>query len=290
MKENAREKRSPLPSSAGSVSITTDTAKRGDAEPREEDVPAHERAQHDMRNILMVLQTCLDELKAIRTGAPSSEAEVLADARNAAHDLMQIVSSLDTPNRRSASAEKIRASELIRRSVRLGAPMIAPDTAEISIEDASEGALIETDPSLCIRALINLILNAAQAIGARRGRIAISAQAVSLEEVPHAVAERDGLSAPQYIGICVADTGNGMDLSHQAMAGRERFTTKVDGSGIGLLVVREFLDHCRGGLHVQSRIGHGSAFTLFLPLVGQRPRARSVAPRQSGIRRRPSST
>lgn len=283
MKENAREKKSQLPAGAGSVSVRRETSERGD--PQEDAVQALQHAQHDMRNILMVLEACLDELKISRKGGSTGDAEVLGDAKNAARVLMQIVGSLDVAGANAASAQQVRAGDLIRRSVRLCTPMLAPDTAEISVEDASEGAQIETDPSRCIRALINLLLNAAQAIGTQRGRIAISAQVVSLEEIPPAVAEQEGLKAPQYVGICVADTGSGMDLTHQAMAGRERFTTKADGSGIGLRVVREFLDSCHGGLHVQSRIGHGSAFTLFIPLFGQRPPSRSVAPRPSGIRR-----
>jgi len=67
------------------------------------------------------------------------------------------------------------------------------------------------------------------------------------------------------VRIVVADTGRGMSESELARAFDDFYTTKADGTGLGLSVVRRLTADLNGSLRVESEPGRGTTFTIELP-------------------------
>jgi two-component system, NtrC family, sensor kinase len=102
--------------------------------------------------------------------------------------------------------------------------------------------------------IVNLMTNAAQAIGEAQGRITVR---LRLE------ADRTALR------LSVADTGCGMDDATKARIFEPFFTTKKvgDGTGLGLSVVHGIIDKHGGRIEIESAPGQGSCFTVILPVA-----------------------
>ncbi len=79
-----------------------------------------------------------------------------------------------------------------------------------------------------------------------------------------------GVSPGRYAGISVRDTGHGIPADIQRHLFEPFFTTKSPdkGTGLGLSIVYGIVKGLGGGIEVQSEIGEGATFTIYLPLAG----------------------
>jgi signal transduction histidine kinase len=68
------------------------------------------------------------------------------------------------------------------------------------------------------------------------------------------------------VSIVVEDTGRGMDEATRRQLFRPFFTTRHGGTGLGLAIVKRIVEEHRGAVHVDSRPGEGSRFTITLPV------------------------
>jgi CheY-like chemotaxis protein len=98
------------------------------------------------------------------------------------------------------------------------------------------------------------------------------------------VAGQPGLPPGAYLHLRVTDTGHGIDPGTMARLWEPFFTTKSDGTGLGLAMVYGIVKQHGGLVGADSRVGHGSTFHVYLPLDREsRPAASSVpAPRLEG--------
>jgi len=133
---------------------------------------------------------------------------------------------------RSVMGELLRASE-----------------TELSIVEPPDPVRVACDPHALRQVLMNLVLNAQQAMG-RGGRITI------------ALGRADGFGT-----IDVADTGPGIPEEMRDRVFKPFQTTKEGGSGIGLALVKRFVDNFGGNVSVDTEIGKGTTFHLRLPLA-----------------------
>lgn len=108
--------------------------------------------------------------------------------------------------------------------------------------------------------IMNLVLNAAEAIGADRGIIGVTTSRVSVEENEIADAP-----AGDYLKLEVSDTGSGMSEEVRTRIFDPFFSTKADGRGLGLAVVQTIVRGAGGFIHVHSEPGRGSRFEVLLP-------------------------
>ena len=118
---------------------------------------------------------------------------------------------------------------------------------------------IEGDPGALELAILNLAFNARDAMK-EGGTLRISAQNVQLAGTP------DGLSG-EHVALRVSDTGLGMAPETQERIFEPFFTTKAfgEGTGLGLSQVFGFAKQIGGAVTVESQLGKGATFTLFLP-------------------------
>jgi signal transduction histidine kinase len=161
----------------------------------------------------------------------------------------------------------VRAGELLER-VRLLAPLEVREKAlTLEARDRSGAATIEADPDLLTQALLGLVANAAQA--------APAGSVVTLE-----AREADG-----EVVLSVLDGGPGV-----APADRERifepfFSTRPEGHGLGLAVVRQIARAHGALVRVGDAAGGGACFSIALPRRGAtaRPSPEAAAPAVSGV-------
>lgn len=216
-------------------------------------------AVHDFRNSLTVILGEAKELVEQLQGsdlAESAEAIVEAGAHASAmsRDLLALARGQKAPKNVVQTAEVVTHCEgLIRRAVR-GVPCtfdIDSDVWPTRLERRQLEA-----------ALINLSANARNAIGAASGSVRISVH----NHAPGAPLPPD--AAPgDYVVIAVEDTGCGMPPEVLAHATDAFFTTREasGGTGLGLAMVRSFVQDAGGALRIESDHGHGTRVALFLP-------------------------
>ena len=117
--------------------------------------------------------------------------------------------------------------------------------------------------------LMNLVINASDAIGSREGTVLIrtSTAVGGTELFERAVVAPERLSE-RYVVLEVADTGAGMDEATLARIFDPFFTTKFTGRGLGLAAVLGIVRGHRGGIVVESEVGRGTRFRVLLPGAG----------------------
>lgn len=126
---------------------------------------------------------------------------------------------------------------------------------------------IYADPGQIQQVVLNLILNAAEAIGARAGRITLTTRLQVTEEI---AGERE-LSPGQYVCVQVNDNGCGMTPEVAARLFDPFFTTKASGRGLGMSVVQGIVHGHQGTIRVESVPGQGTTFRVLLPAVAEPP-------------------
>ena len=111
-----------------------------------------------------------------------------------------------------------------------------------------------------LQIVLNLILNAIQSMPAG-GYVSVKA------DLQHFGDNENGLPllAGKYVCIRVTDTGYGIQDKNRLFA--PYFTTKTDGHGLGLASIRALVNACGGTIEVESEVGRGSTFSVYLPVV-----------------------
>lgn len=134
---------------------------------------------------------------------------------------------------------------------------------------------VEANPSQVRQVLLNLSINAAEAIGDRDGEIEISTSFRWWDEASlGAVVGSSGLQPGEYACITVRDTGCGMDANTTGKIFDPFFSTKIHGRGLGLASVVGIAREHRGAVHVVSTPGEGSTFTILFPREYRHPAPR----------------
>jgi len=234
---------------------------------------------HDFNNILTSIlgnaELALAELPASIPGRDSLR-EIVEASRRAAALAQQM---LAYSGRGGDVDEAIELGGLVHGMIGLLQSTISR-RARLDIDLAADLPLINGDSSQICRLMMNLIVNASEALGQKDGVITVSAHAkeCSAEYLGHRVPGQD-LTPGLYLVLRVADTGAGMDAETRARLFEPFFTTKFAGRGLGLSAVLGVVRGHRGAIAVDSVEGKGATFTILLPAVpaeeGARPGPRA---------------
>ncbi len=127
---------------------------------------------------------------------------------------------------------------------------------------------INSDPSQLRQIVMNLVINASEAIGDRSGVITVSTGAVECDRAYLAATFLDeNLAEGLYTYLEVADTGHGMDEETKAKLFDPFFTTKFTGRGLGMSAVLGIVRGHKGGIKVYSEPGRGTTIKLLFPSI-----------------------
>jgi PAS domain S-box-containing protein len=214
---------------------------------------------HDFNNILVAILGNLDLAKRM-TPSDHECRHLLEEAEKASLRARDLTRQLLTfarggdPVRETASL-----GELIRQSV----DFVLHGTSTISEFSIPEDLwLVEVDTGQMGQVMQNLALNASQAMSGA-GQIKISCANVGdiiQETFP-------GLPVGPYVKIRFSDSGIGIPDSIIEKVFDPYFSTKSEGSGLGLAVVHSIITKHRGRIHVESKPGRGTSFSIFLPAI-----------------------
>ena len=146
--------------------------------------------------------------------------------------------------------------DLIRRSVGPG--------IELEVKPGDEVWTTRVDAPQLENSLLNLCINARDAMSPEGGRLTIVTSNSRVDETAGAAR---GLRPGDYVSVCVNDTGAGMTPEVQARAFDPFFTTKPlgQGTGLGLSMVYGFVRQSGGTVAIRSEPGRGTTIELFLP-------------------------
>jgi signal transduction histidine kinase/ActR/RegA family two-component response regulator len=169
-------------------------------------------------------------------------------------------------------------NELVRENVSL---LAAAVPKQVTLTSHTEEGLpaISADPSQVQQVVMNLILNASEAIGARPGTVTIATRRREVGADERDVTQPTGEPLPPglYVELTVSDDGEGMDEATRSRIFEPFFSTKRTGRGLGLAATQGIVRGHRGGLKVESELGAGTTFTVLF-LATLEPQAAQPAP------------
>jgi signal transduction histidine kinase/CheY-like chemotaxis protein len=161
--------------------------------------------------------------------------------------------------------QRVSLSHLVEESVALLQVSISKD-ATIRMALTNPLPPVKADVTQLRQILMNLVMNASDAIGDRGGVIEIKTGVIEADAAYLATTHLSPvLPGGPYVFLEVKDTGIGMDAETQKRIFDPFFTTKFTGRGLGLAAVLGIVRGHQGALKVTSGPGHGSSFILLLP-------------------------
>ena len=218
---------------------------------------------HDFNNLLTpILAYANLGLMQLHAGDPLHEE--LDEIRQAADRATGLIRQILTFSRKQPmQIHPVAPNRLIEGLVRM-LRRLAGDCVDVELELAADLGNVLADPSRIEQILINLVINARDAIQGE-GRVTITTRNVELG--PDSVEVLAGMSAGPQVMIEVRDTGIGMSPEVQRRVFEPFFSTKeqVKGTGLGLAIVYGLVKQHGGDIRCDSAPGRGATFRLLLP-------------------------
>jgi len=195
-----------------------------------------------------------------------SRADDLGEIRRAADRAAGITRQLLAYSRQQLlQPTPLDLNALVSQSLPVFARLLGPDV-RILFEPAAEVARVRADPSQIDQVLVNLVLNARDAMS-DGGTLRLATDTVAVDDVQPDNPRGVRMPPGAYIRLMVSDSGHGMDAATQARIFEPFFTTKAagKGSGLGLATVYGIVKQSGGYIWVRSEVGQGTSFRIYLP-------------------------
>jgi PAS domain S-box-containing protein len=220
---------------------------------------------HDFNNLLTVINGYGDlVLMELPVGDPKRES--IAAIRDAGDRAARLTQQLLAFSRKALIEPKILdLNDMVMESSKLLRRLIGEDIVLAVIPDHSL-ARIKADPGQLEQVIMNLCVNARDAMP-NGGRLTIETRHVKIDSKDRAGVTN--LKEGHYARLSVTDTGQGMTEELMSKIFEPFFTTKGvgQGTGLGLAVVHGVVEQCGGSIQVQSKVGAGTTFKLYFPIV-----------------------
>lgn len=228
---------------------------------------------HDFNNFLTTILGYSDLL----LGEPSMKGAVtnhVAEIRKAAERASALTGQLLAFSRKHPLAPRVLEVNSIITNIERSLLRLLGDNiaVECHLRRANEGAHIKVDPGELTQIILNLVVNARDAMPAG-GRLTIETAVVEITSGIVLEPPCDELDPGQYVSITVTDTGVGMTDEVKRHLFEPFFTTKDDarGSGLGLATSYGIVRQSNGHMCVASEVGKGTAVTIYLPKIAPPP-------------------
>jgi PAS domain S-box-containing protein len=244
---------------------------------------------HDFNNILTGI---LGSASLARLDVPpdSGVAHLLAEVERSAERAAELCRQLLAYSGRGRfDIRTLDPSRFVEETAKLIRASI-PRTVELDLQLADRLPSVSADVVQLRQVVMNLLINAAEAIGDRPGRVVVSTSErvlTALELSSFRLAPPRG--AGRYVVLEVKDDGSGMSEATRARVFEPFFTTKFTGRGLGMSAVLGIVRGHGGGIRVLSVEGQGSTFTVVLEPSGA-PVAIPVATTRADLEHRGSGT
>ena len=218
---------------------------------------------HDFNNVLGIINACAEFLRD-RIDPAAEPSLYVENIKKAIERGTSLTKQLLAFSRTSAIQPRILdLNERLRDITKLLRPLLGEDV-EILIVPKTPSAIVEADPGQLDQIVVNLAVNARDAMP-RGGKFILETSQARLDE---GFAEQHQAMAPgKYILLAVSDTGSGMGDAIVARIFEPFFTTKEagKGTGLGLATVYGIVKQSGGHILVYSEPGQGTTFKIYLP-------------------------
>ncbi len=227
---------------------------------------------HDFNNLLTVIGGFTTmAMRSVQDGSPahSNLLEVLRASERAANLTRQL---LAFSRRQVQSPRVLNLNELLTDMTAMIRRLIGEEIT-LRTSFAPDLGRIKADPGQIEQVLLNLVVNARDAVGGP-GTVEILTGHGSVDE--EFAARHPGAAPGPHVVLTVRDTGCGMDTETRAHIFEPFFTTKGPdkGTGLGLATLYGIVQQSRGAVEVESEPGAGTAFRIYLPVCAEAPVAR----------------
>ena len=220
---------------------------------------------HDFNNLLMAVlghaDLALDALPA------SSEArEDLAEIRRAAQRATELCKQMLAYSGKGRFViQPVMMQKVVEEMLHMLRVSVSKN-AVMKLNFSPNLPSVDADASQLRQVVMNLVVNASEAIGERSGVITISTGAMDCDRQYLSESWLDEqLPEGMYVFIEVADSGVGMDAETRTRIFDPFFTTKFTGRGLGLAAVLGIVRGHRGAIKVYSELGRGTTFKVLFP-------------------------
>ena len=219
---------------------------------------------HDFNNVLTPIMG-YSEIIRLKMRQEGSEDQATLDYLDAilraAKRAKSLVEQILTFSRSSEKKELLQYIHPIIKEVMKLMRVTLPTTIQIRQEIDEQCGMVSVDPVQIHQILINLCTNSAHAMAGKRGTLTVKL----------AKAERDE-NGRDWLELSVADTGCGIESTMLDRIFEPYFTTKEKsrGTGMGLAMVHGIISRQGGRITVESEVGVGTVFRVFLPLSSEK--------------------
>jgi len=232
--------------------------------------------------ILAHAELALDELPG---ESPSHESvSTIAKIALRASEIVNLLMAY-AGNTDSDTSEPVELCSLTQATVRL-LKASAPSVASLQVNLSNDPTTIWANSGQVRQVVLNLVMNAIEALEARPGIVTVSTAKVRVNQDPGESGSPD-LGEGDYVLLEVSDTGCGMSNEIQAKIFDPFYSTKFLGRGLGLASVHGIVRGAGGAIGVVSAPGQGSTFKVWLPLwsgkLGRKDRIPAGRSDQAGM-------
>jgi two-component system cell cycle sensor histidine kinase/response regulator CckA len=229
---------------------------------------------HDFNNLLSVI---LGSSEFLLEGMDADDARRadLQEIRAAGERAAALTRQLLAFGRRQAVDPKVvDLGQVVQRIEPMIRRLLPPDIL-LNVSCRSEGCLVKADGSQLDQLLMNLVVNARDAMP-KGGRLNVQVSNADLDLT--SFGDKASVRPGRYVRLIVSDTGVGMDEATKARAFEPFFTTKGlgEGTGLGLAMVYGIVNQSGGHIWLYSEPGAGTAFKIYLPCI-ESPEATTAA-------------
>lgn len=215
---------------------------------------------HDFNNIMTAILGNVSIAK-LEVDSQSELYERLSDAEKAISRAQDLTSQFITFSKGGAPVkQEFSIAELVTESARF---VLSGSNVRIEFSIPDDLPSVNIDRGQINQVISNLVINADQAMPGG-GVIRISAENVSLREE-----DSIPLKAGNYVRISIKDEGVGIPEEHIRNIFDPYYTTKQKGSGLGLAVTYSIIRGHNGHINVESELGKGTRFHIYLPVSGK---------------------
>ena len=234
---------------------------------------------HDFNNLLTIIKGYSSLL--MDRSLADDDAHAAREIQQAAERAAALTHQLLAFSRKQTLQPRVLDLNRIVHGLEMMLRRVLTENVELCIQTAPDLGAVKADPVQVEQVLINLVVNARDAMP-KGGKLTI---ATAPREVLSDRGEGESLMrAGTYATLSVSDTGVGMDSETRARIFEPFFTTKDvgKGTGLGLATVYGIIKQSNGQIEVESEPGKGASFRVSLPRVEQEP----VAPRKATMTER----
>jgi two-component system sensor histidine kinase HydH len=216
------------------------------------------RLAHEVRNPLssldvhvQLLQEDLEQVDAKQRAPASSRLEIIRGELNRLESIVEHFLKLTGPA--SLDLEPVNVRQICEHVHRLVLPEAAEHKIKLALQAGDALPVLQADGGQLTQAVLNLVLNALQAVKAG-GQVAI----------------RAAMAGDRTMAIEVSDNGPGVPEEHRASIFDPFFTTKKNGTGLGLWITQQIVLAHGGKIQVSAAPAGGALFVIQLPVGGER--------------------